>query len=131
MSPTADLRPTGSPVAPASSSTQSSRLSTSLNSACRDGLTQSTPSGAQRAAVVAPGNSAGGSARPTPARARLGGPRRRGQHPAQPRLGALAELDLHRPHRGTGDEVAQPLQVEAAVLAAAAAGGGGPPGAQL
>ena len=51
-SPTADLMPTGRPVSAASSSTQSSRLSTSENSACRDGLMQSFPSCTPRVAAI-------------------------------------------------------------------------------
>src|SRR3712207_7501398 len=39
----------------------------------------------------------------------LGGHLRTGQHPAQPGLGALTQLDLQRAHRRSGDEVLEPL----------------------
>ena len=66
MSPTADLIPTGSPVSSASSSTQSSRLSTSENSACRDGLMQSSPTGMPRVAAISAETFAAGSTPPRP-----------------------------------------------------------------
>ena len=86
-SPTADLIPTGSPVSAASISTQSSIPSTSENSACRDGLTQSTPCGTPRVAAISAETFAAG------------------QHPAEPGLGPLAELDLQRTHRCRGHRV--------------------------
>ena len=43
-----------------------------------------------------------------------------GQHAAEARLGALAELDLDGPHRCRLDGVDEPVEVEAAVLVAAA-----------
>lgn len=52
MLPTADLMPTGRPVSAASSSTQSSSPSVLVSSACRDGLTQSRPSGIPRVAAI-------------------------------------------------------------------------------
>ena len=66
MSPTADLIPTGSPVSLASSSTQSSRLSVSENSACRDGLMQSTPSRTPRVSAISADTFAAGSTPPRP-----------------------------------------------------------------
>ena len=43
-----------------------------------------------------------------------------GQHTTEPRLGALAELDLQRAHRRRGHRVLEPGEVEAAVLVTAA-----------
>ena len=65
-SPTADLIPTGSPVSAASISTQSSIPSTSENSACRDGLTQSTPCGTPRVAAISAETLTPGSTPPSP-----------------------------------------------------------------
>ncbi len=65
-SPTADLMPTGSPVSSASSSTQSSMLSTSLNSACREGLMQSTPGRMPRIRAISSVTLAPGSRPPRP-----------------------------------------------------------------
>src|SRR3954462_6255663 len=62
MSPTADLMPTGRPVSAARNSAQSSMLSVSENSAGRDGLGQSTPSGAPPAGGGGPGPPPGGGA---------------------------------------------------------------------
>ena len=50
----------------------------------------------------------------------LGGHLGAGQQPAEARLGALAELDLQRPHRGACDHVLELVQVEAAFGVAAA-----------
>src|SRR5699024_8997644 len=47
-----------------------------------------------------------------------------GQHPAQARLGPLAELDLDGPYRGSGHQLLEAGQVEGAVLVAAAEVGG-------
>ena len=58
--------PTGNPVSAASSSTQSSRLSVSENSACRDGLTQSRPIGMPRTAAISGEILAAGSNPPRP-----------------------------------------------------------------
>ena len=63
----------------------------SENSACRDGLMQSSPSGMPRVAAISGGH--------------LG----RRQQPAEARLGALAELDLQRPHRRAGHQVLEPV----------------------
>ena len=106
MSPTADLTPTGSPVSAASSSTQSSRLSTSENSAWRDGLMQSLPIGMPRVAEIS-GDTFG-----------------RWEQATEPWLGALGELHLERLHRRRHDEVFQPRQVEASLVVTAAEVGG-------
>src|SRR5690625_1264131 len=96
-SPTADLIPTGSPVACASSSTQSSMLSTSWNSR--------VPRGADAVLALAHAADLGD----------LGRDLRRRQHTAQARLGALAELDLQGADRRGGHEVGEPGEVEGAV----------------
>src|SRR5690606_9957331 len=62
--------------------------------------------------------------RDAPYRRDLGGDLGLGEHAAQPRLGALAELDLDGTHRRRGDEVLEPGQVERAALVAAAEVGG-------
>ena len=79
--PTADLMPTGRPVRSASISTKSSMLSTSENALWRDGLRQS------RAELDAA------------CRGDLWRDLRGREHAAETWLGALAELDLDRPHR--------------------------------
>jgi hypothetical protein len=95
-SPTADLIPTGRPVRVAIVSTRSSSESTSVNARV-----------ARRAlAVDAHGDAAD--------RGDLRGDLRPGEHPAEARLGTLAELELDGSHaRGGGHRVHQALDVEA------------------
>ncbi len=66
MLPTADLMPTGRPVASAIVSTKSSMLSTSLNSVCRDGLEQSWPIGMPRISEISRLILAAGNMPPSP-----------------------------------------------------------------
>jgi hypothetical protein len=65
-SPTADLMPTGSPVASAIDSTRSSSPSTSENAVWADGLLQSTPTGTPRMAAISGVTLAPGSMPPRP-----------------------------------------------------------------
>ena len=101
MLPTADLMPTGRPVASATSSTKSSIESTSWKTACRLGDAQSSPAGMPRISAISRSPS-------PPAASRRG----RAWRPAQ--------LDLDHPDRRDRHQVDQPRQVEAAPLVAAA-----------
>ena len=65
-SPTADLMPTGRPVASASCSMKSSRLLTSWNVLCAAGLMQSWPIGMPRMRAISAVTFAAGSTPPRP-----------------------------------------------------------------
>jgi hypothetical protein len=65
-SPTADLMPTGSPVASASPSTKSSIESTSENAEWDEGLTQFRPWGTPRMAAISGVSLAAGNTPPRP-----------------------------------------------------------------
>ena len=101
-SPTADLIPTGSPVASASVSQKSTSPSTLWNAEWLGGLWQSTP--ASHAAAA------------RDLRVHL----RRGHEAADPGLRALRQLDLQRPHRRARNRLEQVLEVEAPGRVAAA-----------
>jgi hypothetical protein len=66
MRPTADLMPTGRPVASAIRSTKAMSSSTEPNSACRAGLTQSSPAGTPRISAMSRVTFAAGSIPPSP-----------------------------------------------------------------
>ena len=101
-SPTADLIPTGRPVASAIRSTNSISPSTSENAEWYDGLAQSRPAGTPRMRAISSRH--------------LG----RREQAAEAGLGALGELDLDRPHGHVRDPLQQALEREAAGLVAAA-----------
>ena len=107
MSPTADLMPTGRPVSAASSSTQSSRLSVSANSAWRDGLMQSSPHRRRR-----------GRRRSRPR------PWPPGSSPPRPGLAPWLSLTSRARTGAAGHQVLEPGEVEAALLVPAAEVGG-------
>ena len=103
ISPTADLMPTGSPVAAATRSTKSSSESASENTVCPAGLMQSRSAGTPRMAAIS------------------GVILALRQHAADAWLGALTELDLDRADlRMGGDHRLEARQAEASVQLPAA-----------